>query len=318
MASLDQQPFTDQQLAARSAAFKSSLPPLRRQSDIQASAASAASFTAQDPLGEDAPICWICLDCSRPGNPLATACRCPRVAHAGCLARWCLQSAGTRKETHCEFCDGRLPDWKSALTPRCGANAPAVMNVNFDGRTYSFEVKPGPDGYRQFTEAIRRAFSLPEDSELNITFTCDEPTTGMERPQPPPPPPPPAAPVCVSQPAPVPGSLLTLQGAGAYDAAVHCASVSAARRMEQQRYSPAVGDANYPIFQAIDASRVITSSAQGGTTTTAESGANGQRAPRKQFRITFERRVRQFVGMISGSSSSRQRSAGPQAPRQRR
>lgn len=30
------------------------------------------------------------------------------------------------------------------------------------------------------------------------------------------------------------GSLLTLQGAGAYDAAVHCASVSAARRMLMQ------------------------------------------------------------------------------------
>jgi hypothetical protein len=29
------------------------------------------------------------------------------------------------------------------------------------------------------------------------------------------------------------GSLLTLQGAGAYDAAVHCASVSAARRITQ-------------------------------------------------------------------------------------
>lgn len=83
-----------------------------------------------------------------------------------------------RKETHCEFCDARLPDWKGTLTPQCGANAPAVMNVNFDGRTYSFEVKPGPDGYRQFTEAIRRAFNLPDDSELNITFTCDEPTTG--------------------------------------------------------------------------------------------------------------------------------------------
>lgn len=72
------------------------------------------------------------------------------------------------------------------LTPQCGANAPAVMNVNFDGRTYSFEVKPGPDGYRQFTEAIRRAFSLPDDSELNITFTCDEPSTGFE-PEPVPP-----------------------------------------------------------------------------------------------------------------------------------
>ncbi len=30
-------------------------------------------------------------------------------------------------------------------------------------------------------------------------------------------------------------SLLTLQGAGAYDAAVHCASVSAARRLLQQQ-----------------------------------------------------------------------------------
>ena len=85
-----------------------------------------------------------------------------------------------RKETHCEFCDCELPDWKNTLTPQCGANAPAVMNVNFDGRTYSFEVKPGPDGYRDFTQAIRRAFNLPEDSELNITFTCDEPSTGAE------------------------------------------------------------------------------------------------------------------------------------------
>jgi hypothetical protein len=96
-----------------------------------------------------------------------------------------------RKETHCEFCDCTLPDWKKVLTPQCGANAPAVMNVNFDGRTYSFEVKPGPDGYRQFTEAIRRAFSLPDDSELNITFTCDEPSAGWE-PEPAPPSKPPS------------------------------------------------------------------------------------------------------------------------------
>ena len=54
------------------------------------------------------------------------------------------------------------------------------MNVNFDGRTYSFEVKPGPEGYRDFTQAIRRAFNLPEDSELNITFTCDEPSAAAE------------------------------------------------------------------------------------------------------------------------------------------
>lgn len=40
------------------------------------------------------------------------------------------------------------------------------------------QVAPGSDGYRQFTLAIRKAFHLPEDSELNITFTCDEPSSG--------------------------------------------------------------------------------------------------------------------------------------------
>lgn len=52
-------------------------------------------------------------------------------------------STHARRETHCEFCDRMLPDWKKTLTPTCGANAPAVMNVNFDGRTYSFEVQSG-------------------------------------------------------------------------------------------------------------------------------------------------------------------------------
>lgn len=51
------------------------------------------------------------------------------------------------------------------------------MNVNFEGKTYSFEVKPGTSGYLQFTDAIRQAFQLPADSDLNITFTCDEPCT---------------------------------------------------------------------------------------------------------------------------------------------
>lgn len=165
---------------------------------------------------EEIPVCWICLDPGSPDRPLALPCRCPRYCHNVCLARWQLQSAGTRKETHCEFCDGPLPDWRMMLTPDCGANAPAIMNVNFDGKTYSFEVRPGASGYLQFTEAIRHAFQLPTDSELNITFTCDEPCASKE-----------------SQ----GGNLLTLQGPGAYDAAVYCASVSAARRQMQARHS---------------------------------------------------------------------------------
>lgn len=156
------------------------------------------------PSEEEKNVCWICLEGDKPSCPLERPCSCPRYCHLRCLARWQLQSAGTRRELHCDFCDSRLPDWRQALAFNGSVNAPAVMNVNFEGKTYSFEVKPGPAGYLQFTEAIRHAFQLPMDSELNITFTCDEP--------------------CIEN-----GSLLTLQGPGAYDAAVYCASVSAAR-----------------------------------------------------------------------------------------
>ncbi|CAG9462571.1 unnamed protein product [Pedinophyceae sp. YPF-701] len=150
-------------------------------------------------------VCWICLDGADPEakGGLHRPCKCPRFIHDQCLARWQLQSAGTRKEKECEFCGSQLPDWRTVLTPTCGCVAPAIMNVNFNGSTYSFEVAPGEDGYKRFTERIRTAFSLPADSELNITFTCDEPSSG---------------------------SLVTLQGPGAYDAAVHCACISAAKR----------------------------------------------------------------------------------------
>lgn len=84
-----------------------------------------------------------------------------------------------RKETLCEFCSTPLPDWRASLTPEVGCSAPAIMNVNFDGVMYSFEVKPGADGYAEFTDGIRHAFSLPEGCDLNITFTCDEPSTGV-------------------------------------------------------------------------------------------------------------------------------------------
>eukprot|EP00877_Chromochloris_zofingiensis_P005715 jgi/Chrzof1/15144/Cz09g28230.t1 len=159
---------------------------------------------------EDIPVCWICLDGHSIERPLMHPCRCPSYCHASCIARWQLQSAGSRRELFCDFCNSRLPEWKNVLTPSCGATAPAVMNVNFDNKTYSFQVAPGPDGYKQFTEAIRKAFRLPDDSELNITFTCDEPSSG---------------------------ALLTLSGPGAYDAAVHCASVSAARRTTSEASS---------------------------------------------------------------------------------
>ena len=82
-----------------------------------------------------------------------------------------------RERACCHGTFSSLPAVTHSQVARVDA-PPRLQNVNFDGQTYSFEVKPGPDGYRRFTDAIRRAFTLPEDSELNITFTCDEPGIG--------------------------------------------------------------------------------------------------------------------------------------------
>lgn len=139
----------------------------------EASSALAVHCPGWQQAGFDMP--------SRPSTITQQARRAPpphRHAHSRCLARWQLQSAGSRRETHCDFCNSQLPDWKAVLTPLPDLSAPAVMNVNFDGRTYSFEVRAGMAGYSEFTESIRRAFNLPDDSDLNITFTCDEPTSG--------------------------------------------------------------------------------------------------------------------------------------------
>lgn len=45
---------------------------------------------------EDLPICWICLDGPSIDRPLMHPCRCPSYVHSTCIARWQLQSAGTR------------------------------------------------------------------------------------------------------------------------------------------------------------------------------------------------------------------------------
>ena len=48
------------------------------------------------PVEEDKNICWICLDTDTPERPLEQPCKCPRYCHLRCLARWQLQSAGTK------------------------------------------------------------------------------------------------------------------------------------------------------------------------------------------------------------------------------
>ncbi len=62
-------------------------------------------------------------------------------------------------------------------------------------------MKQGRDGLKEFTNKIRDLFRLPEDVDISLTFGCKEPMSGQH---------------------------LKLEGIGAFDAAVHCASVAAA------------------------------------------------------------------------------------------
>ena len=188
---------------------------------------------------------------------LVLPCACPRPVHAACLARWQLHSAGTPEETSCRFCQGQLPDWKGVLTPAemrhagweesddggaaaagpageaapPGGNAappassplpaspspsspprlhprlrhPApTMSVTFNGVVHHIVVRGGPNGYAAFVADVRRIFGIDAGHDMQLAFDCADPVTG---------------------------GLVKLNGAGAYQAAVHCAAISAAKRM---------------------------------------------------------------------------------------
>ena len=171
-------------------------------------------------------------------------CACPRPVHAACLARWQLHSAGTPEETSCRFCQGQLPDWKGVLTPAevrhagweesedggaaettspGGETPPApsassspprlhprlrhpapTMSVTFNGVVHHIVVRGGPNGYAAFVSDVRRIFHIDAGHDMQLAFDCADPVTG---------------------------ALVKLNGAGAYQAAVHCAAISAAKRM---------------------------------------------------------------------------------------
>lgn len=148
--------------------------------------------------------CWICLDSGEAGDMLIQPCSCPRHVHSKCLARWQLQSAGTKEETRCRFCDQVLPDWRPNITPEHLRPAVPVMSIHFNNNTYWLEVHPGPDGLRRFQSEVRQLLGLKDNQEFDITFECKVPGTA--------------------------GSRCELKGLNAFDAAVYCASITAAER----------------------------------------------------------------------------------------
>ena len=64
----------------------------------------------------DEEVCWICLEGSTNDKvELIRPCKCPRVVHARCMARWQLQCSGKDEELHCKFCNQDLPNWRKTL-----------------------------------------------------------------------------------------------------------------------------------------------------------------------------------------------------------
>ncbi|KAG2484449.1 hypothetical protein HYH03_016760 [Edaphochlamys debaryana] len=150
--------------------------------------------------------CWICLGGSEAG-PLDRPCSCPRSVHLECLGRWQLQSAGRSEEHRCRFCSHPLPPLEASLTPShlapVAKTVTPYMAIVYGGEQYKIPVRPGPDGMAEFRARVKCLFGMPYDAEFNVSFECAAPSSG-ER--------------------------LTLAGIGAFNAAAHCAAISAAKR----------------------------------------------------------------------------------------
>lgn len=159
-------------------------------------------------LGNEAPCCWICLSSEETSSSgdLQHLCKCPasRVAHRRCLAKWQLISAGKSEEHSCRFCEAVYPSWKESLTPANLKPAIPVVSVHYNGVCYRLRVKPGPDGFDSFQRQLQRITGLSVLDCMQITFQCRSPDTAQE---------------------------LNFKGITAFDAAIHCASISAAERM---------------------------------------------------------------------------------------
>lgn len=79
-----------------------------------------------------------------------------------------------------------------------------TMSVTFNDEIHHVEVTDGEGAYDDFLAAIRGIFGITDEHEMQLAFDCADPVTG---------------------------ALVKLSGAGSFHAAVHCATVSAARRM---------------------------------------------------------------------------------------
>uniref|UniRef100_A0A383VB01 RING-CH-type domain-containing protein n=1 Tax=Tetradesmus obliquus TaxID=3088 RepID=A0A383VB01_TETOB len=155
--------------------------------------------------------CWVCLSGleDAPEKQLELACRCPRPVHRECLARWQLQQAGRREEHYCRFCEKAYPDWKDSLTPKELKPSTPIMAVSVRGRVHKLRVRPGPDGKEDFKRQVRALLGYDDSMEFDVIFECKTPHSGEK---------------------------VQLHGFSAFDAATHCAAVSAAKRLKNKAH----------------------------------------------------------------------------------
>eukprot|EP00775_Hariotina_reticulata_P011857 gene11857-12001_t len=109
-----------------------------------------------------------------------------------------LQQAGKEEEKRCRFCRQVLQDWKPHMMNGHKVSTP-YMRVSFNGKTHKVQVRPGEEGMKDFEVQIRKMLQLPEDQDFDVIFHCRAPGSGDK---------------------------LQLQGLCAFDAAVHCASMT--------------------------------------------------------------------------------------------
>ncbi|PNH05813.1 hypothetical protein TSOC_007879 [Tetrabaena socialis] len=120
---------------------------------------------------------------------LKKPCACPRYAHLACLGRW-----------------QEFPSWVSSLTPRHLASFTASvqpwMSVVCGDQVHKIPVRPGPEGEAEFSARVKALFNFPPDSDFEVAFECKGPIND-ER--------------------------LLLRGIQCFDAATHCAAITAAK-----------------------------------------------------------------------------------------
>jgi hypothetical protein len=122
-----------------------------------------------------------------------------------------------------------MADWRNVLTPKHltigGDDAPAavattkpIMAVCIRGQLHRVEVEPGPDGLASFKRQVAAllGYDEPDAVSFNVVFECKSPNSDEK---------------------------VHLQGFEAFEAATHCATVSAARRLINKNKRSCADDA---------------------------------------------------------------------------